>query len=408
MRSLRTSVGLVLLLLVPAPFAGVAAAGHPTFASFLSAASEAVRKDDLYRSGQRALDAGKWTQAADLFGQVVKRGGPEVDAALYWQAYALHKAGRRTDALAVLQRLAGSFKKSAWLDDAKALEIEIRGGGDVPDTGEDAELKLYAVNSLMGAEPERAVPMLRKFLDGRHSPKLKEQALFVLSQSDSPEARQILLSVARGSSHPELQLKAVEYLGISGDPESMRVLRELYAGASDGRIKRAVLQSYLIAQDAPAMMAVAREEKDDVLWRQAVNGLGALRARKELRQLYQEVQPALKGEVVEALGIAGDVEALLDMARQEKDAALRGRAVRSLGVIRSPEASKALRSLYEGSADPQLRGAVIEALFIQDNAKALIEIYRSEKDRQLRRTVLGWLSRMDNQDAEAFLLKSIE
>ncbi|HVR95384.1 MAG TPA: hypothetical protein VMW27_02135, partial [Thermoanaerobaculia bacterium] len=71
MRSLRTSVGLVLLLLVPAPFAGVAAAGHPTFASFLSAASEAVRKDDLYRSGQRALDAGKWTQAADLFGQVV-------------------------------------------------------------------------------------------------------------------------------------------------------------------------------------------------------------------------------------------------------------------------------------------------------------------------------------------------
>lgn len=353
MRLFRTSLGLALLLLAPAPFAAAAAAAaadRPAFVSFLGAASEAARKDDLYRSGQRALDAGKWSQAADLFGQVVKRGGPEVDAALYWQAYALNKAGQRPQALAALRRLTDSFEKSAWLDDARALEIEIRGGGTA-EGSEDEELKLYALNSLMNAEPERAVPMLRKFLDGRHSPKLKEQALFVLSQSDSPEARQALLAVARGTSHPELQFKAVEYLGVSGDPESRRVLRDLYAGTADRRTKAAIL---------------------------------------------------------EALGVGGDAEALLATARQERDAGLRGKAIQSLGVIHSEEARKALRSLYDANADVQVRAAVIEALFVQNNAKTLIELYRGEKDRALRRKILEWLSHMDNPDAEAFLLKSLD
>src|SRR5215210_2333689 len=84
-------------------------------------------KDDLYRSGQKAIDEGRWNEAASIFAKVAEQGGPEADAGLYWKAYAQHKAGNRGEALATIRKLAATFPKSAWLDDARALEVEVRG-----------------------------------------------------------------------------------------------------------------------------------------------------------------------------------------------------------------------------------------------------------------------------------------
>src|SRR5262245_46066026 len=139
-------------------------------------------KDDLYRAAQRDLDSGHWGQAIEKFGQVAQKGGSEADAALCRKASAEHQAGRSKQALASLRQLAGSHPKSEWLDDGKALEVEIRGDAGDDALSEDEELKLYALNGLLGSEPARALPMLQKFLQGNHSPRLKEQALFVVSQ----------------------------------------------------------------------------------------------------------------------------------------------------------------------------------------------------------------------------------
>jgi HEAT repeat protein len=276
-------------------------------------------KDDLYRAAQRDLDSGHWGQAVEKFGQVAQKGGSEADAALYWKAYAENKAGQSRQALASLRQLAGAHPKSAWLDDAKALEVEIRGGDDDGALSEDEELKLYALNGLLGSDPARALPLLQKFLQGNHSPRLKEQALFVISQSDSPEARKTVVDVARGAAHPELQLKAVEYLGI-----------------------------------------------------------------------------------------AGDVETLAELARQEKDAPVRAQAIRGLGLAESEKSSAALRSIYSSSSDPSIRKAVIEALFVQQNARALIDIFRAEKDREVRREIVRYLSMMDSEEATQFVAKIFE
>lgn len=278
-----------------------------------------AQKDDLYRAAQRDLNSGNWGQAIDKFGQVAQRGGSEVDAALYWKAYAENKAGRSQPALATLRQLAGAHPKSEWLDDAKALEVEIQGGdGDAP-LSEDEELKLYALNGLLGSDPERALPLLHKFLQGNHPPRLKEQALFVISQSDSPEAQKTVRNVARGSAHPELQLKAIEYLGI-----------------------------------------------------------------------------------------AGDVEILAELARQEKNPPVRSQAIHGLGLTEGEKASDALRSIYSSSPDPSVRRSVLQALFIQENARALIDLFKTEKDREVRREIVHYLSMMDSEEAEQFISKIFE
>ena len=120
-------------------------------------------KDDLYRSGQKAIDEGRWNEAASIFGKVAERGGAEADAGLYWKAYAQNKAGNRAAALTTIRELTSTFPKSSWLDDARALEVEVRGDRGVtvqPAAEEDEELKLYALSGLMNHNPEKALPLV--------------------------------------------------------------------------------------------------------------------------------------------------------------------------------------------------------------------------------------------------------
>jgi outer membrane protein assembly factor BamD (BamD/ComL family) len=171
-----------------------------------------ARADRSYERGQEALRDNQWDRALAIF-QAIPKDSPRGDAALYWKAYALNKLGRRPEALNAIADLQRSFPNSRWVNDGKALEVEIRqaGGQPVPPESEsNEELKLLAINSLMNSDPERAVPLLEKILQGTASPKLKQRALFVLTQSGSPRAREVVAQFARGGANPDLQLKAIQ------------------------------------------------------------------------------------------------------------------------------------------------------------------------------------------------------
>ena len=64
-----------------------------------------------------------------------------------------------------------------------------RGSAGVPEVQADEELKLFAIQGLQHQDPEQAIPMLEKLLQGTSSPRLKERTLFVLAQSNAPRAR---------------------------------------------------------------------------------------------------------------------------------------------------------------------------------------------------------------------------
>ena len=67
--------------------------------------------------------------------------------------------------------------------------------------------------------------MLAEAAPGHGSPRLKARALFVLAQSSSPKAREVLVNIAKGGSNPDLQMKAVQYLGIHGGKREPRRAR---------------------------------------------------------------------------------------------------------------------------------------------------------------------------------------
>ena len=82
--------------------------------------------DRNYRDGSRSLDRGEWDKAAEQFSAVIEKKGERMDGAYYWKAYALGKMGKRDEAVNLINELEKTNPKSRWLDDAKALRVELR------------------------------------------------------------------------------------------------------------------------------------------------------------------------------------------------------------------------------------------------------------------------------------------
>jgi HEAT repeats len=370
------------------------------------------RLEELYDNGREALDDEKYEQARDKFAALAKANGPQTDAALYWQAYAAQRLGQRQAALAALADLKARFPQSRWQRDAGALEIEVRQGTGQPSRPElqgDEELKMLAIQGLMNSDPERAMPLLEKVLQGPASPKEKSRAMFVLAQSGSPQGREIIGRIARGQSNPELQKKAVEYLAIFGGPEARKTMAEIYASTVDPSLKRSILRSYMIGGDKERLFAAAKSEKDPALRREAIRQLGLVHGEQELEQLYRtENTPEIRREILQAFFLAGDVNKMLEAAKSEKDPELRRAAVRNLGLVRSDESSKGLAEIYARETDRGIREEVLNAHFLQGNAGAIVAIARAEKDPGLKKKAVEKLSLMHSKEASDYMMELLQ
>lgn len=377
--------------------------------SFLSEQAAATgREEELYKDGTDYLNESQWQQAADKFAQVAALKGRRADAARYWQAYALNKAGRRAEALAILSQLRQQYPKSDWLKDAGALEVEMKqsAGQTVnPATQSDEELKMLALNGLMNSDSERAVPMLQNVLASpNNSPKVKERALFILAQSDSPQAAQIIGNVAKGQSGPELQVKAIRYLGISGTRYTP-MLKDIYASATDPKVKKAILSAYMTSGAKEPVLAAAKTEKDPELRRSAIHQLGAMGAKAELMQMYQATQsPEDQRTIIQSLGVAGDVDGIEQIAKTAADPQVRSEAIRSMGIFGGKAAGPKLVQIYT-SGDMEAKRAATDALFVNGDSTDLVALARKETDPKMKRVLVEKLSLMEDKAARDYMLE---
>jgi hypothetical protein len=370
------------------------------------------RLDELYSDGREALDEDRYDQAAGKFRELADMNGPQTDAALYWKAYSENKLGQRDSALTTIADLEKRFAQSRWIKDARALKIEVQqtsGQPAHPESQPDEELKMLAITGLMNSDPQRAMPLLEKVLNGPGTPKEKSKALFVLAQNGSAESREILGRIARGQSNPDLQKKAVEYLGLFGGQQARQTLAEIYASTGDESVKRAILKSYMIGGDKEHLLAAAKGEKDTSLRAEAIKQLGIVHAPEELRQLYKtETSPEVKKDILQAFFLSGDAKFLAEAAQGEKDAEVRRSAIRNLGLVGSADAKEALLAIYAKETDRENKEAVLNALFIQGNAHALVTIARGEKDPELKKTAVSKLALMNSKEGNDYLMEILQ
>ena len=371
------------------------------------------RQSELYENGREALDEDRYDRAENKFDQLAQLNGPQTDAALYWKAYAENRLGKKDTALATIAEFKRRFPQSRWQKDLGALEIEVRqssGQPIHPEAQADDELRMLAIRGLMNSDPERAMPLLGKVLEGSAaSPKEKSQALFILAQSGSPQGREIVGKIARGQSNPDLQMKAIQYLAMFGGSEARKTLAEVYAASNDAGVKRAILRSYMIGGDREHLFEAAKNEKDDGLKREAIRQLGLVHAQNELQQLYRaDNSSAVRRELLQAFFLSGDAPKLLEVAQNDKDPELRRAAIRNLGLIHSDDSAKALQTIYSKETDRGVKEEVLNSYFLQNNAGAIVAVARGEKDPELKKVAVSKLSIMHSKEATDYLMEILQ
>jgi HEAT repeat protein len=375
-------------------------------------AQQAGQGDADYQRGLSQLDARQWEQAIASFVASAAHEKTNVDAALYWKAYAQNRAGQREAALVTLAQLRDKYPASRWIKDARALDLEVRaqaGSPVSPSSEPDDDLKLMAVNSLMQSDPAAAFPVVEKLLASNNSERVKERALFVLTQSPSPEAGKLLANMASGKSNPDLQVKAIRMMGMMGNEQSRKQLTSLYALSSNDRVKRAILQSFMQSGSRDALVHVAKTEPNPDLRRDAIRQLALIGGEEELWQLYQSDNSVEdRKAILQSMFLSGKSARLVEIARSDSNPDLRVSAIRSLGLMGSNGQSNTLVSIFETDKDPNVRSAVINALFLQQNGKALVDLARREKDPQMKKEIVSKMSLIHSKEVTDYMMELLK
>jgi hypothetical protein len=278
--------------------------------------------------------------------------------------------------VAAIAELRKSYASSRWLDDAKALELEVKqanGQPVSPESQSDDDLKLIAINGLMQSDPDRAIPTLEGLLKSAQSPKLKERALFVLAQNSSPKAQQLLEQVARGAGNPDLQVTAIQYLSTG---KGNRVFVTPFGNGMNGMATyKADTQNQ--ANHGPLLLEIYNSTNDVTVKRAILNSLSSSR----------------------------DSDRLLQVVKAEKSADLRLDAVRRLTSMRNASTPDALVPVYSAEQDKGVKRAIVDSFGSQDNVKQLVAVGRAEKDPEMVRYIVTRLAGMKSPEAADFLME---
>jgi HEAT repeat protein len=388
-----------------------------TFVSYAGQSSEA----SSYSNALNLMGERRYEEAISRFDRVIVQKGPHADGALYHKSFCQAKLGQSNEAAATIAELKKSYPQSAYLKDARALEVDVRQLG--PNQVDDEELKMIAIQSLVNQSPDQAIPLLEGVLaKSTNSLRYRRQALFVLAQIESPRARATLLSYAKGTGNPDLQKAAIERLGSRGQKTTAAELIEIYNSTTDVEIRSAVIRAFQQSGAKGPLMSIAGGYTvsgsgqgttiaaiDPSLRARAIQNLTDLASPQELWPLYQkEENKDLRSQWVTTFTNMGAVDQLLQIAKTEKEPAVKNRAIRNLGNFKADKTGTALTEAYTGG-DKDTKIAVINALGNQNNAEGLIAAFDKESDLGLRKEMLSRLIDMSkgNKVALDFLAKII-
>jgi HEAT repeat protein len=264
-------------------------------------------------------------------------------------------------------------------------------GQDGDDIRDDEALKMVALEALMAAPSERALPIVIRVLEGNGSDEMKESALFILSQIDHPDASAQLLNMAQ-SANGELRLDAIRMIGISGG-DALDNLAAIY-NSGDADVREAVVEAYMIAGNSQGLynIAVNAENNDD--FEAAVEILGAMGASDELSKI--RASAGVSDAIINAYIISDDADALRELALDGSDLKQQANAIEALGIVGADDAETLLTQIYRDSDSELIKEAALDGLLIGDFDDSVLQLYRSSTSTAEKRDLLQRLVMMDS------------
>jgi hypothetical protein len=403
--------------------------------------------DATYRRAREALRRNRFDEAAALFREIPQKWprSTYVAESLYWQAYALQRAGGESklrEALRALDEHERRFANARTAADARALHTRISGQlaqmGDPAATErvreraqaartgcdrDDDDMRSAALQSLMQMDEGRALPILRDVLKRRDacSESLRRRAVFILSQQEGNDAQALMLDVVRTDPSREVREQAVHWLGQMEGPQVLAALQDIALRGTDESMRDKAVFA-LSQQDSPQARAVLRQLAESDATTAAIRdkaifwiGQGESAENAQfLRQLFgrlgrggnEELKKKILFSLSQMEGQGNDRWLMSVVGDASQPMEVRKHALFSAG--QADVAASELVALYGRVTEPDLKEHLIWVLSEAEERVAtdkLIDIARRDPEVRYRKRALFWLGQKDDPRIQQLLLE---
>jgi HEAT repeat protein len=376
----------------------------------------------MFREGRDFIESQDWQKASEKFNAFISEfpKDKDLDAALYWYAYALQKQGKKDEAAEPLLRLIKEFPSSSWRREAEAMLVVLGRGESIKQAlnHDNCEIKVLALQSLFEADQDRAIGFVSDVLKANPTdcPTLKYAAVSLLGSHGGARSVPMLAEIARNQTDLRLRLTAIRRLGEQNSDTIVDELVKLYDSDRTKEIRLQILRAFSDMNNprAEAKLIEIARAGDDLAFRQmALRHLGEQHGEASLNELIKifdaDHSPEIRSQILRALSEREEPNAhakLVDIARRGETPELRVEAIRRLGD-RGAGSIDELQSLYASETDPAIKQGLIRAYGEIDDQRAvtkLFDIARNEKTLELRAYAIRRLSEHDRPEVTQQLI----
>jgi hypothetical protein len=373
----------------------------------------------VFRSARDLITDGQWARAQEKFSDYVSSYPNEknLDAALYWMAYAQQKLAKYDECRTTILRLIEKYPTSSWRADARVLLAQVPGAytvsyapyaAIVQGQGQAATVTtppaeptiIYAPAEPLGpvtiAAPGQSVGVggYAYTLDDFGGP---------TSDDDPCEFKIVVLQALFQTDLQRGIMAATEWL----KPGSTQTVRCKSAALT-------LLGRHGGKTVTPVILGVARSEPDLKLRARAIATLGATNDDSVVDALRDFALTSQDNDIVEASLYAlskhtGDraIAVLADIATSSRSITQRKLAIANIAIRPGEPAVDALFRIYDADQNIEIRKAVISGFGNRKSERAgarLFDIARGSDNVDMRKAAISAISRRGGDKAVEFLL----
>jgi HEAT repeat protein/TolA-binding protein len=432
---------------------------RPRANKFAQQGSNNAAATTVFNGGRDLIDDAQWSKAEEAFAQYVAKYPQEknLDAALYWMAYAQAKLRKYNQSKDTIQKLLKSYEKSVWKEDAELLLAQLPGAvpakvdvltqtpeppvvspsvaispvavippttqgfpGGAPVAPPQDPIRTQEMQERIAESQARAIERNREAQErmqeriAEAQEKMKDKFKY---DWDYQVGKGFGVGVGKGSDddpNSELKIVALQALCESDQQRCVAIATDWLKSNSGQTVacKRAALS--LLARHGgkaatPTILGVAQNEADLKIKVRAISLLGASNDESVLGPLRDFALNSTQTEVSEAALYAlsqhnspAALNALADIALSTKPIALRKTAIRSIANRPGEPAVDALFKIYDSSQDIEIRKSVISGFGNRKSERAgakLVEIARTSDNVELRKAAISAIGRRGGEGA---------
>jgi hypothetical protein len=375
----------------------------------------------VFRSARDLITDGDWDKAQAKFDEYLTSFPNEknIDAALYWKAYADYKLAKYDRCRSALDVLMAKYPNSSWRDDARTLMAQVPGGSaaayaDIATTVRTVTVPtieqpiIYSrpvtLPPMAIAQPAPGAPVI---VEGVATP-----GAIGIGPSDSDD---------ENSNDPcEFKIVVLQALFQTDVQRGIIAASEWLKPGSTQTVRCKSAALTLLGRNGgktvtPVILGVARNETDLKLRARAISALGATNDDSVVDSLRDFAMSSPDNSIVEASLYAlskhtGEraITVLGEFAMNgSRTIAQRKVAIASIASRPGEPAVDALLRIYDGDQTIEIKKAVIYGFANRKSERAgqkMFDIARSSDNVELRKAAISGISRRGGDKAIEFLL----